>query len=544
MAHIFSLNGLRLVLVALVMCTLPDAVFASYLPINKNLTIKLSSLNSQGQLQAVSEKIIKSDAEGKVTLDFPSVPSANIAPFLHIQIMDGESVLRQTIVPSPQAGNNVDVGISETTDLHARAILKASAISGSLTPIHLLVAQSLIRTPTISITDAEALGVAIDAGVTAFKNTLASDNITQERLTTFLNSLSNGLADAAKIYRHSVDDSMFSDPNVEAYKRGEAFAVILQSLISAADSASINLETITCAYSASGAAAENIIPSPSNMSNITRISYISGILALSNYRYITEMRNSMSYVGVAPPTFTRTFDVLSLMEVDTIRRQKGFDKTFSVANAYSDPNALVIQEYNLWATQDLLLFKVMMEHYFFGSNSNLDATAYMINITSHMASMGGVMSGMTPESLMAILGRSTTYPELLLFAASVPSLRPYELAAWSYLSKEPSFTYRSISGLSDLLASKPAIPTYDKLGEPYKSIALLAFDVSLINSLRVEDYRNAEAMPDGRLSMATMNIVQENHRRRLNEVRGHISGVPSNTSDALIYLSDTFITSF
>jgi len=188
MAQIFSLNGLRFVLVVLFMFALPSNIFAGYIPINKNLTIKLSSLNSQGQLQTISEKIIKSDAEGKVTFDFPSVPSANIAPFLHIQIMDGDSVLRQTIVPSPQAGKNVDTGISETTDLHARAILKASAISGSLTPIHLLVAQSLIRTPTISIADAESLGVAIDAGVTAFKNVLASDNITPEQLTIFLNA--------------------------------------------------------------------------------------------------------------------------------------------------------------------------------------------------------------------------------------------------------------------------------------------------------------------------------------------------------------------
>ena len=203
------------------------------LPLSKELTVRLSTLNSQGQSQTVSEIVAKTNSLGKIAFNFPTVPSSSTTPFLHIQIMDGTAVLRQTIVPSPQSGGNVDVGVSEVTDLQARSLLKASAISGRLTPLHLLVAHALLRTPTISITNAESVGVAIAAGADAIAGVLATESLTPDQLSTFMTSLSKGLVDAAAMYRKSVDDAVVFDQKVEAYKRGEAYAVLLQSLITA-----------------------------------------------------------------------------------------------------------------------------------------------------------------------------------------------------------------------------------------------------------------------------------------------------------------------
>jgi len=80
------------------------------------------------------------------------------------------------------AGAAVDAGVSETTDLQARAILTAAAISGKLTPVHLLVAQALLRTPAISVANAESAGAAIAAGAEALAQVLASDSLTGDQL--------------------------------------------------------------------------------------------------------------------------------------------------------------------------------------------------------------------------------------------------------------------------------------------------------------------------------------------------------------------------
>lgn len=539
-------------IVAIMLIALPTISLSMNLPINKELTVRLSTLSSQGQMATVSDLVTKTDALGKIVFNFPSIPSSTSTPFLHIQFMDGTSVLRQTIVPSPQPGLNVDVGVSEVTDLQARALLKAAAISGQLTPLHLLVAQTLLRTPTISTADAETVAAAIDEGATAITNVLATDGLSLDQLKTFMNSLSIGLADAAAVFRKSVDDSVVFDQKVEAYRRGEAYAVLLQALIKAGTDAGISLETICTAFAAAGEATEAAIESNPNINSIAkaamRYGFVSGILNLNNYRMLKELTKSFNYVGIAPPTLARLFDVFDLVLLNTTNRLKGTDGELLEYTLLNDLQALRVREFNALATQDLLLFKMAMESYSVTLNS--DSANLMLAITTRMASIGGIMSGMTPEMLMGILGRSVTPPPVFKAAEAtttelyVPTLTPYELAAWSYVAKIPSFSYTPIQGLIDQLDTKPTtFPSFDKLLEPYRSLALLMNDLVMIENLRwqdqqvVEAYNNANPLnPPRWYPLASVHQILEKYRQRLILVRKHISGISPETQDALIYL--------
>ena len=433
----FSFSVLIL-LCSLVICNV--AWSSTYLPLNKNLTVRLSALSSQGQLQTVSDIVAKTDSLGKIAFNFPSVPSSETTPFLHIQIMDETNVLRQAIVPSPQAGGNVDVGVSEVTDLQARSLLKASTIAGRLTPLHMLIAQTLLRTPTISTETAESIGTAIVAGADAISDALATDGLTSDRLSTFTASLSKGLADASAVYRKSVDDSVAFDQNVEAYRRGESYAILMQALITAGSDAGINLETICTAFASAGEATETAIESNPIIDPVAkagmRLGFVSGILTLSNYKMLRELINSFNYAGVSPPEFSRMFD---LVWVNTTNNLKGADSRLLGGSLQSDIQTLRVQEFNLLAAQDLLMFKVSME-IVFANNTNPEYAALMLDITSQMASMGGIMTGMTPEILMGILGRPEPPPVFLVAAQQVvsqasntPVLTPFELAAWAYI---------------------------------------------------------------------------------------------------------------
>lgn len=329
MVNVPYISRVTYILIALLLLVVPTGVWSMNLPLSRDLNVRLSSLSSQGQLQTVSEITAKTDSLGKITFNFPTVPSATTTPFLHIQIMDGATVLRQTIVPSPQAGAHVDIGISEVTDLQARSLLEASAISGRLTPLHLLVAQALLRTPTISVSNAESVGVAIVAGADAIAGVLATDGLTSSQLSTFMDSLSKGLVNVAAMYRKSVDEAVVFDQKVEAYKRGEAYAILLQSLITAGSDAGINLETICTAFAAAGKATEIAIESNPEIDLVTRagmrIGFVTGILNLSNYKMVHELVNSFSCVGIAPPKFVPMFDVFDLVLLNTTNRLKGAD---------------------------------------------------------------------------------------------------------------------------------------------------------------------------------------------------------------------------
>ena len=200
-------------------------------------------------------------------------------------------------------------------------------MSGYLSPLHLLVAQTLLRSPTISSTDAESIGIAVDAGVSAFKTVLAADSVTSTKLHFLWIPSGKDLRLHLRSIAGAVDDAMFTDQNVEAYIRGEAFAVLLQSVISAAMDAGINLETINTAFGSMGNSTESLmgqIPGIGPLSKAEmRYGFISGMLTLSNYRWLLESRNSLGYVGMAPPTFSRIFDVMDLMQGNTLSMQKG-----------------------------------------------------------------------------------------------------------------------------------------------------------------------------------------------------------------------------
>lgn len=530
-------------LVAGILFGLPAVTRAMNLPLNKALTVKLSTLDSSGQLQTVRETVAHTDSSGKIVFSFSTVPSSVTTPFLHIQIVDGASVLRQTIIPSPQPGGNIDVGISEVTDLQARSILKAAAVSGKLSPIHLLVAHALLRTPTISSQDAEAVGTAIAAGADAISNVLSADGVTTTQLSRFSSSLLQGLADAAAIYRASVDDALASDQRIENDKRAEAFAALLQALISAGSNAGINLETVCAAFTSGGVAAEAVIESPAVIDPVSKASiragFVSGIITLSIYRNFDETLKSLAYVGIVRPRFARIFDTIDLMQANILINQKSIDSWLLEGANLGDVAAIRSQEFNSLSLRDLLLWKVGMESY----SAQYVSTEYAmltLDVTSRMATIGGVMSGMTPTVLAGILGISVS-------ESYDPSLSAFPLAAWSYVNQLPSFVYTPIPGLFDQVVSKPMTPAFDQLGEPYKSIALLEYDLKLINSISWQEQTAAEYSyfaepqnPQRWLPLASVYQLQDNNRQRLSLVRQHMSGLLPEAKSALIGLLKLF----
>jgi hypothetical protein len=156
---------------------------------------------------------------------------------------------------------------------------------------------------------------------------------------------------------------------------------------------------------------------------------------------------------------------------------------------------------------------------------------------------------MTPDILMDILGRAASFPAFSVAQPAAPqpapviTLRPFELAAWSYIANEPMFNYTPIAGLIDQQTTKPTIiPKFDRLDEPYKSLALLSFDLNLIRSIRSEE--QTVAQNTNPIPLSAYNQIQNNERQRLAQVRQHITETSAETSSTMIYLLMPYITTF
>jgi hypothetical protein len=217
-----------------------------------------------------------------------------------------------------------------------------------------------------------------------------------------------------------------------------------------------------------------------------------------------------------------------------------------------DMQMVRMQEYNALATQDLLLFRTYIEWAF--GYPTAEYGDMMLELTNRMAAQGGVMAGMTPETLLAILGRSVTIPPAFKTVAAisaVPTLQPLELAAWSYIHIEPGFRYTSVETLPGQLTTPLAVPAFDRLVEPYRSLALLAYDLQVAAELRRQDIQAAEAYsttqplePPGWYRLSEVYQIQEQHRQRMGAIRQQIVGTSPAAREAMIGLVNSYIFNF
>jgi hypothetical protein len=334
----------------------------------------------------------------------------------------------------------------------------------------------------------------------------------------------------------------------------------LQGLITAGREAGINLETISTAFAAAGGAVETTLEATPDITPLIRahmrLGYISAIINLRNFREMQSLLTSLGIVGITPPRYEQIFNIIDLVLNNTISNQRAREGGLLTASYITDIQELRIQEFSALASQDVLLMKIGMEFY----NATVVSSEYgdkMLELTGRMAAMGGVMTGMTPEMLLGILGRPITISPLLktlqtaLVTAPVPTLLPFELAAWSYINREPGFRYSPIQGLADPLATPITSPTLDRLAEPYRSMALLMSDLGVVGNLRGQDQKAADDYsaahpldPPGWYPLATVHQILESDRQRLALVRQHISGVSPEARDALICLINSRMTEF
>lgn len=504
------------------------AAAAMPLPAKRLLTIQLSGIGATGQVFRAATTTALTDEQGKFSFSFASIPSAEISPFLLLEVKDGPTVLRRSIALAPETGGAAEVGIGEVADLQAAALLKALDGSGLLRPLHLVAALTMLRSVAIPLADAERTGSALNAAVAAFYASLTAEGATAEQVARFDGELLAGLRRVMARYRQSVDAASTADASIEAKARGEAFALLMGELIDAGTAAGLLPGTVTAAYLAAGGSAEadltrqNITPA---VLSLVRAGFAMGMTQCQARSFVSDITRALGVVGNIPSGMLK---YLIFLQQRMVFAQQGGEILLAdpqLADARTYETAI----FNSLAIRDLIYLKALFDLYGFDYDSSFasDCDALRRLVIGRMAATDGVMSGMTLTRLQAIMG-----------SGELPPIDGLQLPVWAFVTVGTHFSYQAIPELAAGVDNPPVQPQLDLLADPYRSLAALGYDITLMAKLNSQDQIAAENAAGGDtprwLSLVTVADLARKAQTRRNEIRQRIGGLSEAEREAFL----------
>ena len=513
---------LRYLIVALLL-SVASAPSALALPINKVLTVQLSIItsavfNDLGQITPVLAPVrsisVTTDASGKVSFGFSAVPTSDKVQFLIVRILDGTTVLRQSVVPAPDPGGTVNFGVSEVTTSQATALLKAFADSGGGSPTLTAMIMTMVRSGAISDTDLRNTSPLARTAASAFETFLATHGAAGQ-LPAFRANLLPALRDFAAAYKNSVDvTTLANDANTsnpvqdlqnkaasnlaEAASRGDAIARFLGAVVNAGADAGISPSVMQLAFTEAGKAAEAL---PSSVSP----DVVTAMLAMfrtgaQHCQLRAEMRNytgALPFLNMTTAVAQRTFHNMTTVagqrlfkNMTTSASQQQYRvavQNFTAAAATLDSALQTAQESFERIFADPAAFPAVQDITFARDNLSLTLRSLTSNfITSTSSSpgellamqtnMAGKINGMTLGTLQgAGIGSMFTST-----SASSQNWLKMMVAGANFISPPIQMNYSSaITNLAGKFPSQPP-PNFSLFSNPYKSLLRLQYDLMLL----------------------------------------------------------------
>ena len=505
-----------------VICAAP----ALALPVNKVLTVQLSvissaTFNDTSQTPPVLTPVltpvrtisVTTDASGKVSFGFSSVPTSDTAQFLMVRILDGTTVLRQSVVPAPAPGKTVNFGVSEVTTSQATALLKAFADSGSGSTTLAAMIMTMVRSGAISDADLRNISPLARAAANAFESFLSANGAAGQ-LTAFRANLLPALQDFAAAYKDSVDtvalanDASTTNPvqdlliqvasnQREAARRGDAVARFLGALVNAGADAGISPALMHIAFTEAGKAAEAVDSSVSS-------DVVTAMLAIfrTGAQHCQLQANMRNYVGALPflnlssaaaqQTFKNMTTVGGLKQFkDPTTSAK--QQQFITAALQFNTAAVTLGAARVTAQEDFELlfvnpgfFPPLQDIAFARDNLSLTLQSLGTNfIAATTASPGDIItmqtnlasgSGMTLDTVQG-MGLGSMFTSA---GASSQSWLMMMVAGANFVTPPIQMTYSSsVTNLASKFPSQPP-PNFSLFSNPYKSLLRLQYDLMLL----------------------------------------------------------------
>ncbi|HHL40862.1 MAG TPA: hypothetical protein ENJ37_10170 [Deltaproteobacteria bacterium] len=252
---VFALaTGVLVVAVVLAWTTLSFGLTAG-----TTYTIEVDKIASDGTVTDLSlSTTATADSDGKLAFTMSGVPDNSSCNFLVITIKDNTgTVVRRSVVPCPNAGDTLPVGVSGITNAQADALIAALKAAGSDDPILVVFGYAIVRSSSINATDLSTMATIAQQGIDGsggYVDYLTQNGVTSDQLAAYRSDIVSQLADPTdgytKLFKDAVDTS---DSSTAASKRGKAAALLLQILVKAATNAGFSQDRVIEAFNAMGA---------------------------------------------------------------------------------------------------------------------------------------------------------------------------------------------------------------------------------------------------------------------------------------------------
>lgn len=499
------------------------------LTVGEQYTITIEKLNSDGSLTSGDTSLnisttATADSDGKLSFSFSSgIPNNSSCNFMVITLTNSSAAVeRRSIVPCPDAGKALPLGVSGVTQKQADALIAAFSSAGSDDPILAIFGFTIVRSEGITSAELSTMAnIAYQgiAGSGGFVDDMTSKGVTSAQLLTYRNKIVSLLADPdtgySKLLKDSVDVSSVNDSTLEAAKRGEAAAKLLSYLVQAATTAGFSQDRVMEAFNAMGALAVPLITTAQGNGDLSAATAQSinssvggGIQKLQADRGIEKYTQSLTVLGASGSnlaTFTAAANTLTSTMSTAFAE---FDKVF---NGSETDTAVSAAETTLNSTMGAAFNTFITST----SASNAEITTMVNNINtalggSYVTSAEFKFQKVNDDNSLS----STNWPIMMVIPTNW--LSDIRTAGGSL-----SYTVDNLAIPSNLLGTLSSRTDYSALPSPYQQLFEIQEDVM------IREFKRFSGMGG---DMATTNTTEKAFSDGIQTIIGNISGTTDGTT--------------
>lgn len=330
---------------------------AHALTIGETYTISIEKINSDGTLTTGATSLgistsATADSDGKLAFSFTSsIPDNSSCNFMVITLTNSSAAVeRRSVVPCPDAGKTVPLGISGVTKSQADAAIAAFAAAGTDDPIIAVFGLTIVRSESITASELTFMATLVKAGISGtggFVADMTSKGVSTTQLATYRKKIISTLADPdtgySKIMKDAVDVASVGDATLEAAKRGEAASKLLGVLVTSATAAGFSQDRPLEAFNAMGAVVVPLMATAvadGNLSAATKQSIDStvggGITKLNADRGIEKYAQALTTLGATGSDLTSYQSAASTLVTAMQAAFSTFDKVFTGSETKTD----------------------------------------------------------------------------------------------------------------------------------------------------------------------------------------------------------------